>query len=346
MKEITLFCLFPLIVACSGVDFMGAQRYLSGGFYAERWFLNEAHDKSELPPGTALYGESANKIEHMFTVRYYVMDGQRNNIEIPSERMWKVIPDEVVHVPPVWRYKNIYLYKKEDDTYIKDEQLIALTSLRSGAIEIPIQSCDPNGWCKSYVSRYYRTLYKGEVEYNFDDVYYIKKQYLYKGEDRLFESQKRELKTRNAKAKVAQLPFITPSKEVCIKNRGEVERDNKCYLLAHGWKASQICSDSGGRLPTNTELMEVVQECGGPIKDNDLPKPHEKNSREIDSYDACVLDKGFVYSKYFTSETKDSESAGGSVINSVQYVHFEQGESWWSGTDLKNASGNVICHEM
>lgn len=273
-----IFCiLFLTIQGCSGVNFLGAKKHIGGIDYVERWFKSPGYQE-EVPEGTEFYGAAAEKIKHRFIIKYYISDGLEDDIEIDTEKMWKVKPSELdgreIH------YINTYFYKKVEGKYVEG------INVRKGR-KVPVQDCDVDGWCKTYISTIdkFADEFKG---YDSKDVWYIKKEHLYQGKTILTEKEKQKIIRDKIQAVQAPAPFITPPHEICEKYGGEINKRNVCYAK---WKeAEKICNESEGRLPTIEELFTVIDQCGGVkiVGDNKV----NTNNNE---YQKCFREKGFSY---------------------------------------------------
>jgi len=163
-----------LIIACSGVKFLGAQKYGGTSFYTERWFLNPEYDKKDIPKGTGFYGAAAEKISEKFTIKYYIDQGHAT-VEIPPEHMWKVRHNGKRGS----KYQdddNLYFYVKDGmggyKKYWIGENASGPVTIRENEL-LPIKNCE-NGWCELYPADFHRkTVYvKQSILYQDDQVRY------------------------------------------------------------------------------------------------------------------------------------------------------------------------------
>ncbi|QDE31389.1 hypothetical protein [Shewanella polaris] len=157
-----------LLTACSGVSFLGATKYIDTGYYIERWFVNPEYQE-EVPEGTAFYGAAADKIKYRYIVKYYIYDGENDDVLIPSEKMWEVRKSDVDTLGN-W-YVDRFLYQKNGEDYVVDENYWVER-------KVPIQYCSDDGWCKTYISDTF--VYSDGFKYDLDNVLYIKREDIYK----------------------------------------------------------------------------------------------------------------------------------------------------------------------
>jgi hypothetical protein len=87
--------------------------------------------------------------------------------------------------------------------------------------------------------------------------------------------------------------WITPTRSVCESNGGEIENG---HCRAKWEDAKQICSASGGALPSKEVLGKVVSSCGGVLNDS-------KKNRQNSAYQSCYKEKGFTSNYYWSSTT-------------------------------------------
>ena len=83
--------------------------------------------------------------------------------------------------------------------------------------------------------------------------------------------------------------WITPSESTCKSNGGKVDDDG---CKANWSDAKDICSASGGSLPTIDELKKVFTDCGGEVTDN-----------ANKTYQSCYKQKGFNSNHYWSSSS-------------------------------------------
>jgi len=167
LKLMWCFLFITAFSGCSGVSFLGANKYSYKGYYVERWFINPEYQK-DVPEGTAFYGAAAEKIEHKFTIKYYIADGAYDDVLIPDINMWEVKGGKV-DKREGW-YIDRFLYEKYG----------GYKMVRNVGVNrrIPIQSCSDDGWCKTYISSAY--VYSDGFKYDLDNVRYIKREDIYK----------------------------------------------------------------------------------------------------------------------------------------------------------------------
>jgi len=124
--------------------------------------------------------------------------------------------------------------------------------------------------------------------------------------------------------------WIVSTNSICKANGGKIYKG----VCQANWKnAKKICSTSGGRLPTRSELRKVVVDCGGLFTtygDKDWDSLTDKNIANK-SYQSCYKQKGFRDNDwYWTSEEKDSSQAWN--------VYFDGGgDNWGNKSDTYSA---------
>ena len=100
--------------------------------------------------------------------------------------------------------------------------------------------------------------------------------------------------------------WISPSNSTCLAKGGKFY-DGTCG--ANWQEAKNICSASGGRLPSLNELIDVIKECGGVVANFDsdgkkvYPKKLEKNM-ENSKYQSCYKENGFLSSGNYWSSSQ------------------------------------------
>ncbi len=123
--------------------------------------------------------------------------------------------------------------------------------------------------------------------------------------------------------------WITPSNSTCRSKGGKLY---KGVCDAKWQQAKNICRASGGRLPSKSELLSVISDCGGNTANSD--SAHTEN-RDDPNYQSCYKRKGFVASSNYWSST--------SYASSPSYawtVYFYGGDTSYNG---KNGSRYVRC---
>jgi hypothetical protein len=119
--------------------------------------------------------------------------------------------------------------------------------------------------------------------------------------------------------------WVSPSKEVCTKNGGEVSRGGVCYAK---WDdAKRICGNSDAVLPTLDELRAVLDSCGGKFDDYNMHK-------DDPSFQTCAKKNGFDISRHYWSSTK-GQADGYSMA-----VRFANGYDYMS---KNNKTKSVNC---
>ena len=109
--------------------------------------------------------------------------------------------------------------------------------------------------------------------------------------------------------KKTSLKWITPSNKTCMSYGGKIKKG----VCEASWStAKDICSASGGRLPSVYELKKVIVDCGGTIDDSDN---NEKNF----VYQNCYKQKGFSssYNNYWSSTGNGSGTSYAWGVNFV-----------------------------
>lgn len=330
LKIIILAIIISILMnSCAGVNFLGAQKWISKGTYVERWYLNPEYNKDEIPNGTAFYGAAANKIKDKFTIKYYIDDNNDSLIEIPAKDMWKIF-----HNGKERRFQtdnNLFYYVKDSNGTFKKEIAIGYSPIEGNdGIKAPIKECYPDGWCKLYQSY----DFNGKL----NKTLYVKKSILYQGPTKLNEKEKKDIVLRTTKAITAPPPWITPTKEVCEKYGGKINSRNVCEAK---WKdAKKICKDSGGRLPTVDELKDVIIQCGGHtggVKEYGTYEDYD-NFQYNSSYTSCYHKKGFALAAngyYSATVAKSSDD--------VEMGYISSGSS--GGIDYMYSPHSFLCIE-
>ena len=90
--------------------------------------------------------------------------------------------------------------------------------------------------------------------------------------------------------------WITPTQKVCNTNGGKMDGDT---CTANWSDAKNICSASGGRLPSIDELKKIVTDCGGEIEDDN--EAEWMRNQNNSSYQSCYKEKGFTSDGYWSS---------------------------------------------
>ena len=157
-----MVCAF-LIASCSGTDFLGAKKYVSNGYYVERWF-KAPDDQYTVPQGTEFYGAAAEKIKHRFIIKYYIKDGVDNIVLIPEDNMWEVKQEGELNKFGN-EFVNRFLYKKRSGKYEVNRNIHSKRKM-------PIQSCAEDGWCKTYIPD--TSVISDGFKYDLNNVLYIK----------------------------------------------------------------------------------------------------------------------------------------------------------------------------
>jgi len=116
----------------------------------------------------------------------------------------------------------------------------------------------------------------------------------------------------------SSIKWITPSNSTC-KNHGGKATSYGCK--AKWINAKNICSASGGSLPTIDELRKVVTDCGGEMKEDNSAE-WERN-RNNTSYQACYKKKGFSSYNYWSSTTHASGTNRAWLLNFYHgFTHY------------------------
>jgi hypothetical protein len=157
-----------LLTACGSVSFLGATKYVDTNYYIERWFVNPEYQE-EVPEGTAFYGAAADKVKYRFVIKYYISDGDSDDVLIPTEKMWGVRKSELDTLGN--KYVDRFLYHKSGEGYMANRNFWINR-------KAPIQYCLDDGWCKTYISDTY--VHSDGFKYDLDNVLYIKREDIYK----------------------------------------------------------------------------------------------------------------------------------------------------------------------
>ena len=127
-----------------------------------------------------------------------------------------------------------------------------------------------------------------------------------------------------SESKKEKSKWISPTQKVCKANGGKMNG----YTCTANWSdAKDICSASGGSLPSIEVLKKVVIDCGGTINDDD--------NNEVDAvYQDCYKNKGFISTYYWSSTTHAS------YTNNAWDVYFSDG---YMSYNPKSSKFNVRC---
>lgn len=329
-KYILLIMIVLLFSGCSGVNFMGASKWVGGGLYVERWYLNPEYDKKDIPSGTAFYGAAAEKIKNKFTVKYYIQDGKDQTVEIPLKDMWTTKHNGKEDTEQ--DDDDLFIYAKIDNRYIKGGAL--------DHIELAIQECYEDGWCKLYDGYSYM---KKRIETNL----YVRKSILNKP----LTEEPVDSKNSNRKipafpniAKPASHPWVSPTKEICEANNGMFSNKNVCQSTYQD--AQNMCKTLDATLPLIEQLEQVYLDCAS----------NEMKANEYDplkyKYIECINNKGFsldinvkdaIHRSYYWSSTKTppeySRYDGSLYPPAVKSFQFTQNKK----SDVTN--GLLLCKE-
>ena len=136
---------------------------------------------------------------------------------------------------------------------------------------------------------------------------------------------------KRSEPKKEKSKWINPTQKVCKANGGKMNG----YICKSNWSnAKNICSASGGRLPTIDELRKVITDCGGEIKEEDDATTEWTRNKKNTFYQACYKKKGFLSSNdYWSTTTNACESSV------AWYVAFNRGDYWLS----KTSEGSIRC---
>jgi len=108
--------------------------------------------------------------------------------------------------------------------------------------------------------------------------------------------------------------WVSPSKEVCAKNGGELSRGGACYAKLDD--AKRICSNMDAALPTLDELKAALESCGGKFDDYEVHKDDA-------AFQSCSKKKGFDVSRHYWTSTKgqvDGYSMAVRIANGYDYM--------------------------
>ena len=108
--------------------------------------------------------------------------------------------------------------------------------------------------------------------------------------------------------------WVSPSKEVCAKNGGELSRGGACYAKLDD--AKRICSNMDAALPTLDELKAALESCGGKFDDYAVHKDDA-------AFQSCSKKKGFDVSRHYWTSTKgqvDGYSMAVRIANGYDYM--------------------------
>ena len=131
--------------------------------------------------------------------------------------------------------------------------------------------------------------------------------------------------------------WISPSNNTCLAKGGKLY-DSTCGA---NWKdAKNICSASGGRLPSLNELTDAIKECGGVVANFDsdgkklYPKKLEKNMGNS-KYQSCYKENGFSSSGIYWSSSK--------VVSEAKHVWSVGFLSGGMDENSKSLGHDVMC---
>ena len=106
--------------------------------------------------------------------------------------------------------------------------------------------------------------------------------------------------------------WITPEDSVCKENGGGIYEG----ICSTSWeKAKNICSASGAKLPTESDLKKIVLDCGGTWN-------NWKKNRSNRHYRACYKKKGFHDNDFYWT-AKSKKNSG------IFILHFFNGYNYW-----------------
>ena len=122
--------------------------------------------------------------------------------------------------------------------------------------------------------------------------------------------------------------WITPSNSTCRAKGGRLY---KGICEAKWQQAKNICSASGGRLPTRDELIQIIVACGGVIANYEIDgnsrwNEKTKENQEDPNYQNCYKQKGFPSTNDYWSSLSyipDTKNAC--------FVNFKMGGTSYSG---------------
>ena len=136
-----------------------------------------------------------------------------------------------------------------------------------------------------------------------------------------------ELSIESFADNISKVEWITPSNRVCQSSGGKVDTLG-CQAT---WEiAKNICTNSGGKLPTIDILESVITNCGGKIIVDIFSEDGEKNEKNL-SYQSCYKDKGFSPAFYWSANRS---------YQLIDYVFFLQGVS---GMGKGNINSHIRC---
>jgi len=115
--------------------------------------------------------------------------------------------------------------------------------------------------------------------------------------------------------------WLVPTNTVCTKNGGKLY---KGVCQATWSDATKICSTSGGRLPSRSELRKVITDCGGEMKDDNSAE--WKRNRNNSHYQNCYKQRGFSDNDWYWTSTNYEEDS-----SYAWSVLFDDGFDFWNG---------------
>lgn len=156
----SIIAMIILFAGCFGsdVNFMGADKYIGGGTFVERWYLKPEYKKENIPKGSGFYGASVQKIKDRFEIKYYkkTKDGE-DDILIPKNDLWTI-----KHNGKDWHTQDdekLFYYVKRLNKYVRKMDVYNKKRDRYDVINndeklLAVETCYQDGWCKLYPDVY------------------------------------------------------------------------------------------------------------------------------------------------------------------------------------------------
>ena len=124
------------------------------------------------------------------------------------------------------------------------------------------------------------------------------------------------------------LEWIDPIKDVCLKHKGDYSNDGMCDT--YGEEAQNICQETGGSVPTLSELRKLITVCGGEMvytDGSDSDKAKMDKNKKNKAYQSCYQKKGFKAKYGYWTATEHSVNDP-----SLIYVYFDDAVyDWYDG---------------
>ena len=183
-------------------DHLGETMRFRSTYYTERIFRNpefKGERANLLSIKSYSYNEINKKGSHFY--KYYYSNNDDNAMELPAAQMWQskrkgkhFFPRLTIgYSEPIStredrnnlnRFRDSYTYQKKNGQYVKFEYMDAYSTFEKK--RIPVQYCQSDGWCKTYIHPVDFLNYSGEnvigpdcILYELDNALYVKRSDIY-----------------------------------------------------------------------------------------------------------------------------------------------------------------------